>query len=140
MDSFTQSDLVEVRRDARKGRGARGVFARHLIRKNTLMERVPVLLIPKHEVFGKSKAAQRACRISWYVFGWGIQEGHDYVAVALGYGSLYNHSYKPNATIRLISPDILEVEAIIDIIEGEEITINYNGDPSDNAPVNFLVQ
>lgn len=139
MDSFTQSDLVEVRRDSNKGRGGRGVFARRLIAESTLIERVPVLLIPKDQVFGESQAALRACRLSWYVFGWGVEEGHDYVAVALGYGSLYNHSYKPNGTIRLISPDVLEVVAITEINEGEEITINYNGDPGDNTPVNFLV-
>lgn len=137
MDKLIQSELVEVRRVRTGGRGGRGVFARHPVAEGMVLERVPVLLIPKNQVFGESDVAIRACRISWYVFGWGKQEGHDFVALPLGYGAIYNHSYEPNAVFRIIRPNIMEFVAISQITEDEEITINYNGDPKDNTPVHF---
>src|SRR4051812_11486754 len=130
MNQFVQSDLVEARREHGRGRGGRGVFVRHSVSEGTLLEQVPVILIPKNQVFGESAVALRACRISWYVFGWGKQDGHDYVALPLGYGAIYNHSYEPNAAFRIKLPDIMEFVAVSCIKEGEEITINYNGDPN----------
>lgn len=115
------------------------MFARRPIAEGTMLERVPVVLIPKNQVFGESEVAIRACRISWYVFGWGQQDGHDYVALPLGYGAIYNHSYEPNALFLVIRPEIMEFVAISDIKEDEEITINYNGDPNDKTPVRFPV-
>lgn len=57
-----------------------------------------------------------------YVFGWG--DGR--TALALGYGSLYNHSYDPNATT-LETTDELVITATRDIAQGDEILINYMG-------------
>ncbi len=139
MEPFLQSDSVEVRRLPNRGRGSRGVFARRFIREGEVIERVPVILIPSNQVFGESAVALRACRLSWYVFGWGSQEGHDCVALPLGYGSIYNHSYEPNATSQTELPDVMEFIAIKDIQPDEEITINYNGDPADMDPVDFPV-
>ena len=91
-----QSELIEVRRVEQRGRGGRGVFAVTEIAAETTLERVPVLLIPREQVFGDTAAASRAIRISWYVFDWpGTRR--DYVALSLGYGSIYNHSFEPNA-------------------------------------------
>lgn len=139
MDVLTQSDCVEVRRIANRGQGSRGVFAKRLIRAGEVIERVPVILIPSNQVFGESAVALKACRLSWYVFGWGIQQGHEYVALPLGYGSIYNHSYEPNAASRNEMPDVMEFVALKEIAKDEEITINYNGDPEDKGPVDFPV-
>jgi len=57
-----------------------------------------------------------------YVFGWG--EGR--TALALGYGSLYNHRYDSNATT-LETGDELVVTATRPIEVGDEIYINYMG-------------
>src|SRR5262245_37487262 len=84
---FVHSDLIVVRRSGKKGRG---VFARKLIRKGTIIERAPVILLPIGEVFSDAPRTMLAN----YVFVW----GSDSVAVVLGYGSLYNHSYQPNAS------------------------------------------
>jgi uncharacterized protein len=138
MDQFITSNLVVVRRDPNRGRGGRGVFARFRIAEGTSIERVPVILIPRNQVFGESRVAQRCVRTSWYVFDWGLQEGHEYVALALGFGSLYNHSYQPNAIYQMQAPDIIEFIAHQTIEPGEEITINYNGYPDDEEPVGFL--
>ena len=62
-------------------------------------------------------------------------------AMALGTGSLYNHSFEPNAQyLRLFGEQAIEYVALHDIREGEEITINYNGDPDDDSPVWFKIQ
>ena len=137
MDVFKQSELVEIRRDSSKGLGGRGVFATRLINEGTILERVPVLLIPREQVFDESNVARRSCRLSWYVYEWGNGEGDEYVAVALGYGSLYNHSYHPNTFYRRESPDAIEFVALRQIEADEEITINYNGEPDDRSPVDL---
>lgn len=137
MDAFTPSDLVEIRRDPRKGFGGRGVFARRPIDEGTIFERVPVILLPRDQVNDGTISPKPACLLSWYVYDWGEQDGKEHFAVALGYGSLYNHSYRPNAIYRLQAPDAIEFVAIRRIEANEEIMLNYNGEPDDNTPVEF---
>jgi hypothetical protein len=131
--------MIEVRRLQNRGRGARGVFASIGIPAGTELERAPVILIPKHQVFGDSPQAARSALISWYVFSWKGMTKRRYTALALGCGSLYNHSYEPNARYQPEAPDILSFHALRHIAAGEEITINYNGDPADQTPVGFEV-
>jgi hypothetical protein len=102
------------------------VFAVRAIAKDELIERVPVLLIPKSQIFGDSPEAKRSTRISWYVFDW-LQTKRGYVALSLGYGSIYNHSFEPNAAYTMDMPDIMMFHALRDIAAGEEITVDYNG-------------
>lgn len=135
---FVPCDWIEVRRDAAKGRGARGVYARRDIPAGSIIERSPVILIPKSQVFGgETWAAKNAARISWYVFEWHVPTKREYVALALGYGSIYNHSFSPCAMYRCAAPDVMEYLALREIRAGEEITINYNGKPDDLTPVGF---
>jgi hypothetical protein len=61
------------------------------------------------------------------------------VALALGYGSLYNHSFRPNARYEDVWPQTKEFTALRDIEPGEEITVNYNGKPRSRAKVWFEV-
>ena len=68
-----------------------------------------------------------------YVFGW----GSDSTALALGYGSLYNHSYAPNSET-LETPDELVITALRAISEGEEIFINYMGTAQDGVWFDLL--
>ena len=71
-----------------------------------------------------------------YYFLWGENENE--CAIALGYGSLYNHSYHPNARYLLdFEEKTIDIMAIRPIEAGEEITVNYNGDPEDPSPVWF---
>jgi len=59
-----------------------------------------------------------------YYYLWG--EGHDTCAIALGFGSLYNHSTHPNAEfIPDYSDDTIIFTALRDIAAGEEITVDY---------------
>jgi hypothetical protein len=125
---FTHSDAIEVKRIKGKGRG---VFARRPIRKGEVIERVPVLVLSIEEV--------RNCSgwtgLAGYCFDW----GRGTVALALGYGSLYNHSYRPNARYDDVSRQTKVFTALRGIVPGEEITVNYNGEPKDRSPLGFKV-
>jgi SET domain-containing protein len=99
------------------------VFARRPIRKGEVIERTPVLVLPA------------GAALNEYCFEWG--EGA--WALALGYGSLYNHSYSPNARYDDVNSKTKVFTALRDIEPGEEITINYNADPADRSPVGFEV-
>ncbi len=134
------TDAIEVRRVTNRGRGGRGVFACRAIAAGELIERVPVLLIPKNQIFGDTPEARRAIRISWYVFDWAGQTKREYVALALGYGSIYNHSTDPNARYQKESPDVMEFLAVREIPAGQEITINYHGQPGDERPTGFDIE
>jgi uncharacterized protein len=59
-------------------------------------------------------------------------------AIALGNGSLYNHQLQPNANFILdLENHTIDIEAIKDIAPGEEITLNYNGEPGDDGVLWF---
>jgi SET domain-containing protein len=122
---FTHSDAIEVRQVKGKGRG---VFARRPIRKGEVIERVPVLVLPLDE-------GENGSVLPSYCFMWGRNK----VALALGYGSLFNHSFRPNARYDDVGRQTKVFSALRDIAPGEEITVNYNGDPRDKSPVGFDV-
>lgn len=113
-----------------QGKG-RGVITDRAIAKGETIERAPVLFIPK-EQWG----AVEQTVFYHYCYSWGSESQH--AALALGFGSLYNHSYDPAAVYVKHMAD-LEVEyvALRDIAAGEEVTINYNGDPADHQPMWF---
>ncbi|MEZ6132248.1 MAG: SET domain-containing protein [Planctomycetaceae bacterium] len=123
------SASIEVKYTARKGRG---VFATQMIPKGTEFERVPVLVMRAQEVMD----GDAEDLLPNYVFEW----GKDTVALALGFGSLYNHSYSPNARYDDVGRMTKVYTAVRDIQPGEEITINYNGSEDDLAPVGFDVE
>jgi len=126
--AFRQSDAVEVKRIKGKGRG---VFARRVIASGEVFEQVPVIKMTSDEYAqGLSETPLKN-----YCFAW----DEDQVVLALGYGSLYNHSYKPNARYEDIGPATKAFVSIREIAPGEEITINYNGSPKSRAKVWFDV-
>jgi SET domain-containing protein len=124
-----QSELVCIKKIKGKGRG---VFARRPIKKGAVIERVPVLIIPVRDlVDGRANTT-----LNKYFYEWSATT----VAVSLGYGSLYNHSYTPNADYFFAyGPKLLTYRALCDIEAGEEITINYNGKPERRDPMHFEV-
>jgi SET domain-containing protein len=110
---LAQSALIEVRQIPRLGRG---VFARCRIPKGTVIERVPVIVVPARQMQPRQSA------LADYTYEW----GRSTVAIALGYGSLYNHSYRPNAEVQSSGKSLIFV-AIRTIRQGQEVTFNYNG-------------
>ncbi len=111
----------------------RGVFACRRFTSGERIEKVPVLFIPFQEVPLLEKTV-----FFNYIFSWGTEPEHH--ALALGYGSLYNHSYEPNAKyIKHLDQRTLEFIALCPIEKDEEIMINYNGDPLCRDPLWFPV-
>jgi SET domain-containing protein len=98
--------------------GGRGVFARRRFEPDELIEACPVVVIPSDEVMSVCTTT-----LGHYVYEW-----DDGVAMALGYGSLYNHAYAPNARYeRDDDPLVLCVVASQVIEAGEEVLIDYTG-------------
>lgn len=113
-----------------KGKG-RGVFARRQLAEGELIEQAPVLVIPGAEWRHIEQTV-----LYNYCFSWGPDLEH--AALALGFGSLYNHSYQPNAVyIKRMAEMVIDFIALRKIGLGEEITVNYNGSPGDQAPMWF---
>jgi SET domain-containing protein len=115
-------NVSDVRMGTVERRG-RAIFAVRKFLKGELIERAPVIPINQKQWPSAEKTI-----LSDYAFDWGEHDEH--AAIALGYVSIYNHSYTPNAQLEeLLDELMMEVVAIKDIQAGEEITINYNGDP-----------
>jgi SET domain-containing protein len=113
----------------------RGVVAQSGFTAGQTIERCPVIVIPASEA-----PLIRDTRLAHYYFEWG--DDCKQAAIALGYGSLYNHSYSPNARYGFReAEECLEFIALRDIQTGEEVTINYNNlGPSASQALKFDVK
>ena len=99
-------------------RGGRGVFAAEDIPQGSVVELCPVIVLPPED-----KNRIHASRLHDYYFIW---EPEGCTAIALGYGSLYNHDNQPNADYEMyIEEAELLIRAQRDIGAGEEICIDY---------------
>jgi SET domain-containing protein len=120
--------MIAVEESGDKGRG---VFAQKRFRAGELIERCPVILVNSTE-----RDRIGSTILGMYCFCWGTDT--DEMAIALGYGSIYNHSYEPNAEFhRAVEGGTIDFVALRDIDRGEEVTINYNGLPNDQSPIWF---
>ena len=116
-----------------RGRG-RCVFARRKIAAGEVIERAPVIVIPKRQWPSVKKSI-----LEDYAFDWG--EHDEESVIALGYVSIYAHSYSPNAKLEQLTDELLmEVTALKAIQAGKEITINYNGEPGNRDALWFKVR
>lgn len=108
-----------------------GVFAARDISAGEIIEICPVLLFPKAQL-----ANIRQTVLDDYYFDWG--DDGEWYAVCLGYGSLYNHAYAPNAEYGMdFEAKTIDFYCIADILAGAEILINYNGDADNQTKVWF---
>ena len=119
----------------------RGVFTRERIPANTIIEIAPVIVMQKSDREHLDKTL-----LHDYIFEWGkekdlpaAQEGK--CCMALGLIPIYNHSYKSNCEYFMDFEDSsIMVKTVRDIENGEELTINYNGDWNDGKKVWFDVK
>lgn len=115
------------------GKG-RGLVAGRRFGCGEVVETAPVLVVPAREwELVRSTVVGRFC------FGWNDDTGS--VALALGRVSLLNHSYTPNVVSeKHLRRRLIVFVALRDIEPGEELTLNYNGDPGSRASVGFTVR
>jgi len=105
----------------------RGVYASRSIKKRECIEVCPVVVLPR-----KDRFVLRTTSLLNYYFLWGAQKRKNLrtAAMCLGFGSLYNHSFNPNAVYKKdVARATITFRARRAIKKGEEITVNYNGDP-----------
>ncbi len=74
-----------------------------------------------------------------YIFEW-KPDGQNLCCMAQGYISVYNHSYTSNCEYFMdYEEGTISIKTVREINEGEELTINYNGNWDDATPVWFDV-
>ena len=98
-----------------------GVFARRSFAPGDVIEVCPVV-----ECAAGEETLLEQTNLRGLYFHWG-DEG---VAIALGYGSLYNHAWSSNARYETdVDEGVVRFVCVRSIAAGEEVTINYTGDP-----------
>ena len=116
MGLLTQLPGLYILDDPIRGRG---VHTTELIRKGSVIEVCPVIVLNELE----TQLVDKTILYDYY-FVWDIEAKE--IAMALGYGSLYNHSSEPNAEFTIYA-DSREIQfiALRDIEPGSEINISY---------------
>lgn len=113
-----------------KGKG-RGVFALKSFKAGEIIESCPVINITPSE----RKRVEKTI-FNFYIYPWRSTRSGSLV---LGYGSLYNHSFKPNADWKQnFKTQSMIYRAVRNIKKGEEITVNYNGEPDDKTEIDWF--
>lgn len=116
-----------------KGKG-RGVFTLEDIPKGTKIEESPVIVLSKSDTGHSDKTI-----LHNYLFLWGERQVK--TCMALGYCSVYNHSYDPNCDHEMnFEKETMSIRTRRTIKKGEELCINYNGELQDTSPLWFKVK
>jgi len=109
----------------------RGVFTSVAIKKGTVVEVSPVIVMT-----GEERILLDQTLLHDYIFEWGLRKKG--CAMALGYVPLYNHAYRSNCEYDMdYDQQLISVRAVRAIKAGEELFINYNGDWDNETPVWF---
>ena len=119
---------VIVRRTPKKGLG---VFALKDFKAGEIIESAPVLIFDS-----KGRKNLEKTLLSHYIYPWRSTRG---AALVLGYGSIYNHSFSPNADWKQnFKTKCMVYRALSSIKKGEEILVNYNGEPDDKTAIDWF--
>jgi uncharacterized protein len=122
------SENIYVAATSNKGRG---VFAKNDLKKNTIIEIAPVIVLSKQD-----RLLIDQTLLHDYIFEWGDKRNQ--CCMALGYVPLYNHSYRSNCEYEMnYKLQTITVKTVRAIKAGEELFINYNGDWNNKKPVWF---
>jgi uncharacterized protein len=115
------------------GKG-RGVFTKEKIPARTVIEQSPVLVLSYTDtnIIEKTKLHN-------YIFMWG--ENLKRSCVALGFCSIYNHSFEPNCEYEMdFEEETMTIITLQNIKKGEELFINYNGEIDSKSPMWFPIK
>lgn len=108
----------------------RGIFAKQNIKRKSIIEISHVIVFDKAD----SKKILNT-KLASYIYDWNKENRF---ALALGFGSLFNHSYSANARYEMdYDKKLIRFIAHKDIRKGEEIFINYNAEPDSKEKVWF---
>ena len=119
---------IEIRNTPSKGRG---VFTLKDFRTGDIIEIAPTLRLTPTERKHCAKTI-----INYYMYPWRSTRS---ATIVLGFGSIYNHSFQPNADWKQdFRSRSMVYRALRPIKKGEEITVNYNGEPDDMTPVDWM--
>lgn len=119
---------IAIKRFPKKGRG---VFALKDFKVGEIIESAPVLTFSP-----KERKSLEKTLLNYYIYPWRSTRG---ASLVLGYGSIYNHSFSPNADWKQnFKTESMVYRAVKPIKKGEEITVNYNGEPDDNTPIDWF--
>jgi SET domain-containing protein len=109
----------------------RGVFATDDIKKGTVLEISPVIVLTATE----RKIVEKT-KLFDYLFEWG--KNKKMACVALGYVSIYNHEYESNCEYEMnFEERTMTIKTVKAIKKGEELSVNYNAEPNDKTKVWF---
>ena len=109
----------------------KGVFTSERIRSGTIAEKSPVIVMRPED-----RKLLDQTLLHDYIFEWG--ETKNGCCMALGYVSMYNHSYKSNCEYEMdYEKELITIKSVRPIKAGEELLINYNGTWNDSKPVWF---
>jgi hypothetical protein len=119
---------IEIKRITGKGRA---IFAARDFKVGEIIESCPVLILTPTE----RKHCEKTL-LNHYIYPWKSTRS---ASVVLGYGSIINHSYTPNADWKQnFKTETMVYRALTPIKKGEEITVNYNGEPDDMTPIEWF--
>ena len=112
----------------------RGVFTSEKIAAGILVEISPVIIMNAEERLLLDKTL-----LHDYIFEWG--QDRSQCCMALGYIAVYNHSFSSNCEYEMdFDAGLIRVKTIREIVTGEELFVNYNGDWNNNKPLWFEVR
>jgi len=130
------NNLLEVKFISEKK--GRGVFAKKNIAKGKMIDVAHIILISNNDWNLIENTV-----LSNYSFEWDELKckGEYESAISLSVSQFINHSYDPNVKyIYDYKNKCIEYITLRGISKGEEITVNYNGEPFDMSPVGFEVE
>jgi uncharacterized protein len=109
----------------------RAVFSAEPLAENTIIEVAPVIAMSAAE-----RSLLDKTLLHDYIFEWG--NNFKDCCVALGYVSIYNHSYNSNCDYFMdFEAQTIMIKTVKPIHANEELTINYNGDTTSAEKVWF---
>lgn len=105
-----------------------GVYASKDIKKGEIIEKAPILVLEFTDFIDTK------WNLLFEYYFW----MDDYAALALGYGSMYNHSKDANCKYELDRENkTITFTAIRDVSKDTELLFNYKGSSSEKAPLWF---
>jgi uncharacterized protein len=109
----------------------RGVFTSQGIEAGQIVEVSPVIVMDHRD-----RKLLDQTRLHDYIFEWG--QAQDQCCMALGYISLYNHSYRSNCEYEMnYETGFISIKTMRFIQAGDELLINYNGNWDNKKPLWF---